>query len=96
LDPIATSAGVARRVEYDGGDLVAGNLADGEISLVKPLPPFSMASKWGRLTPQAPPVYLSAPAWVHCTECTQCFKREFLEKDLEMIFQKIVKYLFIS
>jgi hypothetical protein len=51
LDPIATSAGVARRVEYDGGDLVAGNLADGEISLVKPLPPFSMASKWGRLTP---------------------------------------------
>jgi hypothetical protein len=37
-------------VEHDGDDLVAGNLADGEISPVKTPPPFSVTSKWGRLT----------------------------------------------
>jgi hypothetical protein len=33
-------------VEYDGGDLVAGNLADGEISPVKPPPHFSVSYGW--------------------------------------------------
>jgi hypothetical protein len=37
-------------VEYDGDDLVVGNLADGEISSVKTPPPFSVAGKWGWLT----------------------------------------------
>ena len=76
---------------HDGGDLVAGNLTDGEISPVNREPCSGLTDRWGQLTLWVPPVCHSV--WVLGVDPggSSIFEPGFSEKnkrnDLQILFK---------